>query len=78
MFKKILFLLGTPERKQAVYLLTMMSITAILDVIGVASILPFIAVLTNINLIENNNILNTIFEISNFFGIKTKEDFIFF
>jgi ATP-binding cassette, subfamily B, bacterial PglK len=78
MFKKLLFLLGAPERKRVVLLLIMISIMSLLDVIGVASILPFMAVLTNTNLIETNSILNTIFEISNIFGVKTKEDFIFF
>jgi ABC-type multidrug transport system fused ATPase/permease subunit len=78
MFKKLLFLLGAPERKRVVLLLIMISIMSLLDVIGVASILPFMAALTNTNLIETNSILNKIFEISNIFGVKTKEDFIFF
>ena len=78
MFKKLLFLLAVTERKRVVLLLIMISIMALLDIIGVASILPFMAVLTNVNLIETNSILNTTFEISNIFGVKTKEEFIFF
>lgn len=45
--------------------------------LGVASILPFIAVLTNPSLIETNIILNTIFKTSNRFGIETNQEFLF-
>ena len=60
-FKKILFLLTPRERKSASLLLLMILIMALLDVIGVASILPFMAVLTNPNLIETNLVLNKMF-----------------
>lgn len=49
---------------------------AFLDVIGVASILPFMAVLTNENLIEKNSILNAMFEASKIFGIETNQEFL--
>lgn len=78
MFKKLLFLLSAPEQKRVFLLLIMILIMALLDTIGVASILPFMAVLTNTNLIETNSILNTLFEVSNIFGVKTIDDFIFF
>ena len=77
-FKKLLFLLSSPEQKRLSFLLIMNIIMALLDMIGVASILPFMAVITNISLIETNIFLNTIFKLSNIFGVKTKEDFIFF
>jgi ABC-type multidrug transport system fused ATPase/permease subunit len=77
-FKKLLFLLSPPEQKRLGFLLIMNIIMALLDMIGVASILPFMAVITNISLIETNIFLNTIFKLSNIFGVKTKEDFIFF
>ncbi len=50
---------------------------ALLDMLGVASILPFIAVLTNPDLIENNIILSKIFSFSNLFGIENNDQFIF-
>ena len=49
--KKFLFLLSSHERKRAGLLLVMMLIMALFDMIGVASILPFIAVLTNPSLV---------------------------
>jgi len=74
--KKLLFLLSPRERKLTGLLLIMIIIMALLDMIGVASILPFIAVLTNPNLIETNIILNTMFQISGVFGIETKKEFL--
>ena len=76
-FKKILFLLTPYERKRAVILLVMTLIMALLDMIGVASILPFIAVLTNPELIETNLILNNIYQYLNKFGIVNNQQFLF-
>ena len=45
--KKLLFLLTPLERKRAVLLLIMILIMAIVDMMVVASILPFMAVLAN-------------------------------
>ena len=77
-FKKILFLLTPRERKSASLLLLMILLMALLDLIGVASILPFMAVLTNPSLIETNFILNAMFEASNIFGVKNNQQFLFF
>ncbi len=49
---------------------------ALLDTIGVASILPFVAVLTKPSLIETNFILNTMFQISSIFGVETNHHFL--
>jgi len=77
-FKKLLFLLSPNERKRAVLLLIMIVIMALLDAIGIASILPFIAVLTNPSLIEANTFLNTMYQTSIKFGIETNQEFLFF
>ena len=76
-FKKLLFLLNSNERKRAILLLIMILIMALLDMIGVASILPFMAVLTNPGLIETNLILNTMFEASSSFGVENNQQFLF-
>ena len=76
-FKKLLFLLSPDERKNAVFLLIMIVIMALLDVIGVASLLPFMAVLTNPSIIETNLILNTMFQFSKIFGVENSQQFIF-
>ena len=76
-FKKLLFLLSFDERKQAALLLLMILIMAFLDMIGVASILPFMAVLTNPSLIETNVILNYMFQFSYIFGVENNQQFLF-
>ena len=76
--KKVLFLLTPSERLQAYLLLFMILIMALLDMIGVASILPFITVLTNPNLIETNLILNNVFEASEIFGVENNNSFFLF
>jgi ABC-type multidrug transport system fused ATPase/permease subunit len=75
--KKLLFLLTPQQRNRAVLLLVVILISALLDVIGVASILPFIAVLTNPSLVETNIILNTMFQASIKFGIQNITHFLF-
>jgi ABC-type multidrug transport system fused ATPase/permease subunit len=76
-FKKLIFLLNFHEKKRAVFLLIMTIIMALLDMIGVASILPFMTVLTNTSLIETNFILNNIFKASSIFGVQNNQQFIF-
>ena len=56
--KKLLFFLSPREQKHIPLLLFMILIMALLDMIGVASILPFMAVLTNPTIIETNFVLN--------------------
>lgn len=55
--KKILALLSTQERRQAYLLLGMILIMAILDVIGIASIMPFMAMLANPEVVQTNEYL---------------------
>ena len=76
-FKKLLFLLSPNERRKALMLLFMILIMALLDVIGVASILPFMAVITNPNIIETNSILNKMFQASATFGVDDNQQFLF-
>ena len=75
--KKFLFLFSSQERFHAGLLLIMIIIMALLDMIGVASILPFMTVLTNPDLIETNIFLKKIFKLSTFFGVKNNQEFIF-
>ena len=75
--KKIFFLLTKEERKKSILILLLILFMAILDMIGVASILPFIAVISNPELIETNIFLNKLYIFLSIFGIQTKEDFFF-
>jgi ABC-type multidrug transport system fused ATPase/permease subunit len=76
--KKIFFLLNSNEKKKSSgLLLIILIITAFLEMIGVASILPFVLALTNPGLIETNLILNFMFKASNIFGVKNNQQFFF-
>ena len=75
--KKIFFILSLRERKQAVLLLLMILIMALLDMIGVASILPFMAVLTNPDIIQTNIILNKMFQASSVLKVENNQQFLY-
>lgn len=76
--KKILFLLSPAEQKKAILLLVMISIMALIDMIGVASILPFVTVLSNPEFIETNLIINKLFVTSKNFGVTNEKEFLFY
>lgn len=76
--KQLLYLLGPQDKKRASLLLTMITVVAIFEMIGVVSIMPFMAVLMNTEIIESNNILKSVFRISNIFGVETTHEFLVF
>ena len=55
-----------------------MIITAIIDMLGVASILPFVAVLSNPTIVDTNSFLNYLFQFSIILGVENKQQFLFF
>jgi ABC-type multidrug transport system fused ATPase/permease subunit len=59
--KKLLDLLNQAERKRAGLLLCMILVMAMLDMAGVASIMPFMAVVANPSLVETNPLLNAFY-----------------
>ena len=56
----------------------MILILAFLDMVGVASIMPFIAVLTNPGIVETNYFLKYMFQASSIFGVQNTQEFMFF
>ena len=75
-FKKLFLILSPLERKQAWYLLFMIIIMALFDMLGVASIMPFIALLTNPEIIETNAILKFAYLKGVYFGIENEKQFL--
>ena len=53
-FKKIISLLTQSEKNKALMLLILIMIMAFVDMMGIASIFPFISVISNPQLIETN------------------------
>lgn len=77
MIKKVLSLLTPSERKHAGLLMGMILVMAFLDMLGVASILPLIAVLANPEQIQTNALLKAAFSNSGLIGIQTTKQFMF-
>jgi len=73
--KKLLNLLTKQERKRVILLIGMTMIMALLDMVGMASIMPFMSVLANPQLVESNFFLNTAYKTLDFVDPTT---FLFF
>ena len=73
--KKSLALISSVERKRATLLMGMTVVMALLDMLGVASILPFMAVLANPGLVQTNDILNAAFVRSHYVGVESVDEF---
>jgi len=76
--RKLYDLLNFNERKQTKLLLSMIIVMALLDMLGVASVMPFMAVAANPNLIETNFFLSFAYDYLQNFGIISKDQFLFF
>jgi ABC-type multidrug transport system fused ATPase/permease subunit len=75
--KKILYLLTKRDKKLSVLLLIGILIMAIIDMIGIASIIPFIGLITNPEIIDTNLLLKSTYDKLGIIGINTKEEFMF-
>ena len=76
--RKLIYLLTLRERKRAGLLLCIVLIMSLLEMAGLASIVPFMAVLANPEVIETNSMLNTAFQTSSMmFGIENSREFLF-
>jgi ABC-type multidrug transport system fused ATPase/permease subunit len=76
-FIKMFQLLDLNEKKQALFLLILTLIMAILDTLGIASILPFISVVSNPQIIETNEYLLSVYKTSIDMGVTSKQQFLF-
>ena len=76
--KKLLFILSEEERKRGAFLFILILTMAFIDMLGIASIMPFIALLTNPEIINTNEILNFAYKKGSAFGINNEQDFLIF
>ena len=76
MLKKIINLLTAYEQKKIIILIILIFIMSFIDILGVASIFPFLALLTNPKLIETNEALNYLYRASSVFGINNVQQFL--
>ena len=75
-FKKAINLLTSHERKRGLLVLVLVMGMALLETAGVASIMPFLAVLGNPQIIETNPFLSVFYAQAQDFGVRTPDDFL--
>ena len=75
--KKFIYLLSLNDQRGIGFLLIFLIISAFLDMAGIASILPFMMVLSDPSLLETNFYLSFLHERSKLFGVKNQVDFLF-
>lgn len=73
--KKLFTILSKGERKKAFFLTAFLFISAILEVLGIASIIPLIGLLSNPNLIESNVLINKVYT---YFNMEDPQIFLFY
>jgi ABC-type multidrug transport system fused ATPase/permease subunit len=73
--KRILSILSKKEKVKLLILIIIILISSIIETLGVASIVPFIALLSNQNLMENNILINKIYI---FFNFNNHQIFLFY
>lgn len=75
--KKLFSFLSYAEKRQLLLILILALIVAVIDMMGVASIFPFIAVLADPKLIDTNKYLIYFHQLLNNFKIFSNQEFIF-
>ncbi len=73
-FRKIWSLLDARERRRAAIVFGLLVLVALVDVLGVASVMPFIAVLANPDVVETNRYLAPVYDA---LGFQSREQFLF-
>ena len=74
--KMIFGLFSQTERKRAFVLFIMTIIMAFMDVVGVSSVLPFMAVVADQSLLETNKYLSRAYEIGQVYGFRSPNQFL--
>ena len=76
--KELLFILSKKERNRGVLLFILILSMALIDMLGIASIMPFIALITNPEIINTNQILNFTYKKVSPFGVRDEKEFLVF
>ena len=72
--RQLFSILSVSQRTRFYKLQILMVVTALAEIVGVASIVPFMALIGDMSLIAENQILNGIFQLS---GLETQKSFVF-
>jgi ATP-binding cassette, subfamily B, bacterial PglK len=74
---KLFFILTPKEQKHIFLILFIILIVSLFEIAGLASIVPFIAVLADPDILENSSKINSLFQASKFLGIQNQKQFLF-
>ena len=74
--KRAILLLTPIEQRKAMVVLLLVMGMAILETIGVASIMPFLAVMGNPDMLNTNEFLNKLYNASRNFGVNSPDEFL--
>ena len=77
-FKKTLALLTPHERKRGQLVMLLLMGMALLETLGVASVMPFLAVLGNPEMLNTNLVLSRLYTHAQVLGIRSPENFLIF
>lgn len=75
-FSQTLSLLNRAERRRGLLVLLMIMGMALLETVGIASVMPFLAVLGNPDLVQSNPILRAVHDYAQRFGVSNTDDFL--
>jgi len=77
-FKKLFLLLDEKDRKTGIWLLFLVSFMGLLEAVGIASIMPFLAILGNPEIVNENQILNDFYQLSqkSWFSVDNVDEFL--
>lgn len=76
--KKIFSLLSDKEKKTGLVVCCLNIFLSLLEVFSVASVMPFLAVLGNPDLINSSPIISSIYQVSHSLGVESVDDFFIF
>jgi ABC-type multidrug transport system fused ATPase/permease subunit len=76
--QKIIHLLSDEDRKKGIWVLALFFGMSLLEVVGVASIMPFLALLGDPGLMESSYLLNVSYNLASSIGIQGIDDFFIF
>ena len=65
------------QKKNFFYLIIFSSFVAFWEMLGIASILPYVALLSNPDLIQTNEILSSIYKLSKIIGVSNYNEFLY-
>lgn len=77
-FLKVISILRPKEKKEAAFVLFLVLIMAVLETTSVASVIPFLGLLGDKNLIDTNFYLSSLFNYLNNFGVDNHYEFLIF